>query len=104
MKRRPAPGIIRLPEPSAIAVDPVSGVAVRPPTAIDRQDTRLPAPADTIQGYPGSIGRKAIVKVSDLGRRAGNINRRGLRDGRRWRCGLNGRRGPNGVPIFNGWA
>lgn len=89
MKRGPAPRIIRLPKPSAVRVNPVASLAIGPPTSVDHHCSRLPAPADSCQIHPDTIGREIIVKVIHLRRRRAHINRRGSglrlwRDFRLW--------------------
>src|SRR5215470_15374077 len=44
MERSPAPRVLRLPIPSTIRIQPMAAVAVRPPSVIDQNDARLPAP------------------------------------------------------------
>src|ERR1043166_4317853 len=70
MKWRPAPGIIRLPIPSTIAVNPMTAITIRTPTVIDRNHRRLPAVADVFDFNPVAIGPQRLVKISG-GRRGG---------------------------------
>ena len=87
VERRPAPGIVRLPVPSSVGINPMAGIAIRPPGAIDYHHARLPAPADSVQLDPSAIGRKIVIKVSDIGRRTADVNRRGRRDRSRFSRG-----------------
>src|ERR1035438_4962182 len=58
VKRRPAPGVVRLPKPPGVRVNPMAAIAVGPPSARDHDRPRLPAPAESFEGYPGPVGRK----------------------------------------------
>src|SRR5437016_10521649 len=74
MKRGPAPGIIRLPEPSGIGINPMAAITVGPPSSIDDHRARLPAPAESFQFHPRTVGREIVVKIVHLdGRRGGGI-------------------------------
>src|ERR1043166_6989292 len=64
MKWRPAPGIIRLPIPSTIAVNPMTAITIRTPTVIDRNHRRLPAVADVFDFNPVAIGPQRLRKKS----------------------------------------
>ena len=77
MEGCPAPGIIRLPEPASIGVNPMASIAVRSPSVVDNHDARLPAPADAFKVDPRAVRRKVIVEVSDVRRRTADISRRG---------------------------
>src|SRR5712672_1066882 len=95
MEGSPTPRIVRLPEPSGIAVNPVAGIAIGPPSAVNYQDTRLPTPTDAFQLHPGAIRRKVIIEITHLRWRAADIHgRRSFRRRRRRRLGSRGwRRG-----------
>src|ERR1043166_1497749 len=54
MKGRPAPGIVRLPVPAAIGVNPATPITVRPPGMVHNDNRRLPAPAVIVHFHPGS--------------------------------------------------
>src|SRR5438876_3343459 len=63
MKRRPTPGVIRVPIPAAVAPEPMATVAVRPPGCIYHRNRRLPAPAIAIDVDPASVRGKRVLKI-----------------------------------------
>src|SRR6267154_2064985 len=73
MERRPAPGIIRLPEPSRIGPYPMARITIRTPCVIDYNHPRLPAPAHAFEFDPCAVGRKIIIEVSRFRRRAADV-------------------------------
>jgi len=56
VERGPPPGVIRLPEPARIGVDPMPGIAVGTPVAIDSDYAGLPAPANSAKLNPRTVG------------------------------------------------
>src|ERR1041384_2857452 len=63
MEWRPTPRVIRLPIPSAIRVNPMPTITIGTPAVINRNDARLPTPADAVQLNPRAVRRKVIVKI-----------------------------------------
>ena len=101
VKRRPAPRIVGLPKPPGVAVNPVTAIAIGPPTVGDHDRPGLPAPADSFQGYPSAIGRKIAVEETHVGRRGGNVGGRRSGNWGRRRCrGRSARRGGR-LPIIS---
>lgn len=92
MEGGPTPGIIRLPEPSAIRVNPVAAIAIGTPATIDRDRAWLPAPADAVQFHPGSVRREIVVKIVHVDGRGADINRRRSHDSLRRHFRLRSRR------------
>ena len=64
----PTPGVIGLPEPAGVSVNPMSAIAVGAPGTIDGGGPRLPAPADAGQVHPRAVRRKIIVEITDVRR------------------------------------
>jgi len=78
MERRPAPGIVRHPIPSAIGIDPAATIVIGLPARIDHHDRRLPARAITVDVHPVPIRRQRAVEgriIGDLGWRCGRLRR-----------------------------
>src|SRR5205823_5463505 len=63
MKGRPAPGIIGLPIPAAVAPEPAPAVAVRPPIHVDDRNAWLPAPAVIGNFHPASVGSQVFIEI-----------------------------------------
>src|SRR5437763_1098793 len=75
MKSGPAPGVIRLPIPAGIGVNPVTAVTVRSPIPNRHYCARLPTPTETIHLHPATVRGKIVVKVIYLRGRIADINR-----------------------------
>ena len=70
MEGRPTPGIVRLPIPTGIRVEPASSIGVRAPAVVDDSHGRLPAQAVGSDLNPGAIRRQHRLKI---GGRLGNF-------------------------------
>ncbi len=75
MKRRPTPRIIRAPIPAGVRVHPLAALPIRPPLIIEDDDVRLPTPSVTLQCDPCAIRGECVIKVNDLWRRIGHVDR-----------------------------
>src|ERR1044071_10197339 len=87
VKWGPAPGILRLPKPTGVSVNPVASITIRAPGPVHYDNTRLPAPAQAVQNHPGAIRREIGVKIIHLGGRSGDFSGRR----RQWRFDRGGR-------------
>ena len=78
---RCSPGIIRIPVPAIIRIDPVPAIAIRAPGRVVNDHGRSPAAAVTFHIHPRTVRRKRIIKIidGDIRRWRGSIFRRCIR-------------------------
>ncbi len=110
MEGRPAPGVVRLPIPALIRVEPAAAVGVGAPSGIDHRHSGLPTQAVGRDFHPSAVGSQDGLEIGHgfrdlvndgLGLDDGLLDRnrllfdhnrrgRGLRDVRRFHDNLRG--------------